>query len=541
MHTSSPDHHTPCARSTQPPPPALQQTHGGIGAAPNRPSTEAWARSLAWLRTGLQMLLLWLGLGIGAAWADDELVTPGSVGTFNFPVLMFDVVASQPLTVTGLSTGVYDSSLDATFEIWTRPGTHVGNSSSFSGWSLLGTTAPMAVTAQSVVSLPLTLAVRLAAGDRQAFMIRRTDGGALGYISGSGRVGDQVAADSHLSILSGTSAWSDLSSNNVPRNLVGAVRYQPFAITTPSLATGTVGVPYTQALDAAWGGTGKLSWSATGLPDGLDIDPLTGGITGTPSTPTPVASTDNVSITVRDSSTPTPKTDTRTFTLTVAPAQLAITSSALPNAAVGQAYNQQLTASGGLQPLSWSATGFPAGLSISSSGVITGTPISPTSTPANVLITVSDSSSTPLSDTRTLTLSVTPFAITTSSALPNAAVGQAYSQQLMASGGLQPLSWSATGLPAGLGIDPATGEISGTPTDVKAMATKAAPLNVVVTVHDSSSPQLLATQAFTLTVAAAAQATPTPVPTLGEWALGLLALLTAAAGALRGRVARHRA
>ena len=454
MHASPLAHRTactPCARSTQqPPPPAPQQTHGGIGASPNRPSTrtKAWARSVAWLRTGLHMLLLWLGLGLGAAWA-DELVTPVSWHA-TFPVLMFDVEASQPLTVTGLSTGVRDSGSAATFEVWTRPGTHVGHSSSASDWTSLGTTAPMAVTDYSVVSLPLTLAVRLAAGDVQAFMIRRTDGLNLGYSNGSGSVGDPVAADSHLRILSGTSALLDLSYNYSPRNLVGAVRYQPVAISTASLPTGTVGVPYTQAL-AAWGGTGNLSWSATGLPDGLDIDPLTGEITGTPSTPTPVATTDNVAVTVSDSSTPTPKTDTRTFTLTVAPA---------------------------------------------------------------------------------------PLAISTSSTLPNAAVGQPYSQQLTASGGLQPLSWSATGLPAGLNIDPASGEISGTPTDVKAMAAKATPLNVVVTVLDSSSPQLQATQTFTLTVAAAAQATPTPVPTLGEWALGLLALLTAAAGALRSR-ARH--
>ena len=52
------------------------------------------------------------------------------------------------------------------------------------------------------------------------------------------------------------------------------------------------------------------------------------------------------------------------------------------------------------------------------------------------------------------------------SALPNAEVGAAYSQLLAAAGGTPPYSWTVkTGaLPAGIGLNPSTGLISGTPT-----------------------------------------------------------------------------
>src|SRR5438105_2188130 len=50
-----------------------------------------------------------------------------------------------------------------------------------------------------------------------------------------------------------------------------------------------------------------------------------------------------------------------------------------------------------------------------------------------------------------------------STSLPAATAGSSYSTVLVASGGVTPYGWSATGLPAGLAVGTNTGQISGTP------------------------------------------------------------------------------
>ncbi len=63
----------------------------------------------------------------------------------------------------------------------------------------------------------------------------------------------------------------------------------------------------------------------------------------------------------------------------------------------------------------------------------------------------------------THTLAVIADLAVSPSTLPAAEAGVVYSAQAQADGGAPPYRWSATGLPAGLAIDPATGAIAGTP------------------------------------------------------------------------------
>jgi hypothetical protein len=60
-------------------------------------------------------------------------------------------------------------------------------------------------------------------------------------------------------------------------------------------------------------------------------------------------------------------------------------------------------------------------------------------------------------------LAVIGMTMTTDS-LPTGAEGSAYDAQLEAEGGAPPYDWSAKGLPAGLSVDQASGEVSGIPT-----------------------------------------------------------------------------
>lgn len=98
------------------------------------------------------------------------------------------------------------------------------------------------------------------------------------------------------------------------------------------------------------------------------------------------------------------------------------------------------------------------------------------------------------------------FAITTSS-LPNGTVNAAYSPvTLAAANGTTPYTWSSGALPPGLGLNPLTGVLSGTPT-VQVTST-----NVIISVTDSSVPNQTASRAFTITIAAALTITTTSLP-----------------------------
>lgn len=81
-----------------------------------------------------------------------------------------------------------------------------------------------------------------------------------------------------------------------------------------------------------------------------------------------------------------------TFTLTVkaAPGLTITSTSPLSEGTVGVAYHFQFSATGGIAPYKWAANSLPAGLSLSSDGVLSGVPTAPT-VDANIVITVSDS------------------------------------------------------------------------------------------------------------------------------------------------------
>ncbi|HZU21582.1 MAG TPA: DUF4082 domain-containing protein, partial [Terriglobales bacterium] len=97
--------------------------------------------------------------------------------------------------------------------------------------------------------------------------------------------------------------------------------------------------------------------------------------------------------------------------LTVQPATLTITTSALANGTQNVAYSATLNATGGTPPLAWSlanGTTLPAGLSLSGSGSITGTPT--VAGTFSFTVQAQDSAVTPQSATRNLSITLAPNA-----------------------------------------------------------------------------------------------------------------------------------
>ena len=187
------------------------------------------------------------------------------------------------------------------------------------------------------------------------------------------------------------------------------------------------------------------------------------------------------------------------------------TASPLPAGTVGTAYSQSFASSGGTGTKSWSVSAgtLPAGLSLSSAGVLSGTPTTAATSSFTVQVTGGGTATKAFS--LTVNAAAAALSITTASPLPAGTVGTAYSQSFASSGGTGTKSWSVSAgtLPAGLSLSSA-GVLSGTPTT-------AATSSFTVQVTGGGT----ATKAFSLTVNAAAAAlsittaSPLPAGTVG--------------------------
>ncbi|HUZ47004.1 MAG TPA: putative Ig domain-containing protein [Terriglobia bacterium] len=190
-------------------------------------------------------------------------------------------------------------------------------------------------------------------------------------------------------------------------------------------------------------------------------------------------------------------TDNRTYgfygaTVLVANS-VTISTSSLPNGTENAAYSATLAATAGTAPYTWSIVSgsLPAGLSLAATtGVISGTPTG-TGT-SNFTAQVSDANA--QTATKALSITVNPPALSiTTSALADGTENLPYSATLAATGGTTPYTWSivAGSLPGGLGLDSATGVISGTPTSTGTNS---------FTVQVSDANSQTGTQALSLTI-----------------------------------------
>ena len=261
----------------------------------------------------------------------------------------------------------------------------------------------------------------------------------------------------------------------------------PLGITGGPTKPVTVGSP----VSITFGGTGGVPpyrFTPGGLPSGLSFANAT--LSGTPD----AVGDFNFNITIADSK---GNVATRGFTLTVTSQTptLSLGGTLLPGK-VGVEYTAQLSVTGGTPPYTFSGTGLPDGLTLSTSGVVSGIPKVPGTSTFNVSATDSKN----LSGTGNFAITIAPAdLIIVTPSLPDGVVGTSYSATLAAAGGIPPYTWTVTGLPDGVTANGAT--IGGSPTT-------AGKFTVTVSVKDSQPGSAPQTKSYGVTVA------PIPPPPL---------------------------
>lgn len=203
-----------------------------------------------------------------------------------------------------------------------------------------------------------------------------------------------------------------------------------------------------------------------------------------------------------------------------------IIGSAMPSGAVTVAYNATLTAGGGVSPYTWSVISgtLPQGLTLSSGGVLSGTPTAAGSSTVTIQVTDSATPAAQGSVTAVITIVDSALSITSASPLPPGMLKIAYTSTLVTAGGTPPYTWSvASGsLPAGVTLS-AAGVISGTPTAYGTSLFSAQ-------VTDSASTPESATAPFTLQISGGTLAVATTALPTGTEGVAYSAQLAATGG-----------
>lgn len=307
-----------------------------------------------------------------------------------------------------------------------------------------------------------------------------TTGGAGGYTysltSGSLPIGVAMSSAGALSgtpLVAGSYSFAvkttDSLGFNTTRNYTVVVADPVIVITSPAagaLPPGTAGTSYSATFVASGGvAPNSISITSGSLPIGMSLSSA-GVLSGTPLT----AGTFNFTLRPHDSSpAPGPFTGAPVaYSLTINAPTLTISPPSLPSAIEGIAYSQTFATAGGAAPYSYSLTAgsLPIGMSLSSAGVFSGTPLAQGS--FSFTLRSTDTNGFSVDKVYTISVGDPTVAITSpaAGALPAASVGTAYAPvAFSATGGNGSYSFAVAGgaLPAGMTLTPA-GALAGTPT-----------------------------------------------------------------------------
>ncbi|MFO0822011.1 MAG: putative Ig domain-containing protein [Gemmataceae bacterium] len=312
-------------------------------------------------------------------------------------------------------------------------------------------------------------------------------------------------------VLSGTPT-AGVNASNITVTVTVLRRGTPrrrFSLTiNPALIVGPASVPvgivgvYSGTSFTATGGSGTgYTFAATGSLDGLAVDAATGALSGTPT----ATGTFSFTVTATDAA---GGTGSQTYIIVVY-SPLSLATVVLPTGTTGHAYLDVLTASGGSGTASYAITGgaLPAGLSLSSTGILYGTPTT-AGGPTSFTVTATDAV-TGQTASQSFSLTIQAPVTLTPASLASFQVGVPYSQTFTATGGSgSGYTFAVTSgvLPDGLTLNGTTGELSGTPTAATATT-------FTITATDDAG----ATGSRDYTLGGAAQALVLRALSFGQW------------------------
>ncbi|HUI56418.1 MAG TPA: putative Ig domain-containing protein, partial [Bryobacteraceae bacterium] len=252
-------------------------------------------------------------------------------------------------------------------------------------------------------------------------------------------------------------------------------------VSTTSLPSTTSGLVYSQTLTNT-GGTSPFTWNTTGLPSWLTLNGATlAGTAPSVSVPTPYAFSVTVTDTAGAASQP------QALSVTVNPVLTITTGSTLGPWTATRPFSTTISATGGVSPYQFMDAGntLPSWLTITTAGVLSGTP--PSANTYTFTIKVTDSQGTSTAQSFSLLINPVPSVSTTS--LPSTTSGATYSQTLTNTGGTSPFTWNTTGLPSWLTLNGAT--LSGTAPAVTSSTQYSFSVTVTDTAGAVSQPQAL--------------------------------------------------
>jgi uncharacterized cupin superfamily protein len=421
---------------------------------------------------------------------DSATFTAGSSGTFT-------------VTATGYPAPTFSESgmLPSGVSLDSPTGVLSGTPAAGSGGSYVITiTASNGVSPDASQTFTLTVdeAPAITSGDSATFTVGSSGTFTVtstGYpaptFGESGTLPSGVTLDSTTGVLSGTPTTGSGGSYTITitaSNGVSPDASQSFTLTVDEAPNITSGDSATFTV----GSSGTFTVTSTGypaptfgesgtLPSGVTLS-TAGVLSGTPA-----AGTGGSYVITITASNGIGTGASQSFTLTVDQAP-SITSADATTFTVGTAGTFTVTATGNPAP-TFSETGtLPGGVTLdSTTGVLSGTPIVGSSGTYSITIRATNGVSPDASQSFTLTVPAVGFHISTTS-LPNATVGKAYSQQLATEGGGSSIVWKKVSLPKGFALS-STGLLTGTPSskvigpqtvDVSASSDKGTPVTASI-------------------------------------------------------------